>query len=324
MRTISIPRTPLTFSRIAYGCMNIGGGWDTSPADAAVRRTAAAAVRAALDQGVTLFDHADIYCAGKSEALFGDLLRSEPGLRDKMVLQSKCGIRRSGDPGPADPGRYDFSAEHIMQSVEGSLRRLGTGTIDILLLHRPDPLVEPDEVARAFDDLHAAGKVRWFGVSNHTPAQIDLLLGSLDQPIIINQVEISLLHHYLVSEGIIANMNEPGSPRAAGTLDYCRSRNILIQAWAPLAGGRILDPPPGAEEHLRAAADLIASMAAARAVPREAVALAWLLRHPAPLQPIIGTVRPDRIAACCAADAVELTREEWYALLVAARGKRVP
>lgn len=324
MRTIPLPQTPLKTSRIAYGCMNIGGSWDAAPLGAPARRGAADAIRAALDEGITLFDHADIYCAGKSEEAFGEFLRASPGLREQIVLQSKCGIRRSGDPGPADPGRYDFSAAHILRCVEGSLRRLGTDRLDLLLLHRPDPLVEPEEVARAFDSLHAGGKVRWFGVSNHTPDQIELLLGTLDQPLVVNQVELSLLHHYLASEGIIANMDEPGSPRAAGTLDYCRRKKILVQAWAPLAGGRLIDPPPGAPDSVRAAAALVAAMAAEKGTSPEAVALAWLLRHPAPLQPVIGTARPGRIAAACAADRVELTREEWYALLTAARGKRVP
>ncbi len=324
MRTYRIPQTTTDVSRIAYGCMNIGGSWDRSPLTDAEISRASRAVHAALEGGITLFDHADIYCRGKSEEVFGAVLRSSPGLRAKMVLQSKCGIRVAGDPVPGLPGRYDFSAGHILASVEGSLRRLGTETLDVLLLHRPDPLVEPEEVARAFDALHRSGKVRSFGVSNHTAGQIELLRSAVDQPLVINQVELSLLHHHLVNEGVIADRNEAGSPRAEGTLDYCRLHNILIQAWAPVAGGQLFDPAPDAEGRVRAASELVAAMAAEKGTSSEAVALAWLLRHPAHIQPIIGTTQPGRIAASCLADGVELSREEWYALFTAGRGAKVP
>jgi len=324
MRTYAIPQTTLDASRIAYGCMNIGGQWSTTPLTDDGRLRASRAVHAAVDAGITLFDHADIYCRGKSEEVFGGILRSSPGLRSKIVLQSKCGIRVANDPEPGLPGRYDFSAAHILASVDGSLRRLGSDTLDLLLLHRPDPLVEPEEVARAFDTLHASGKVRWFGVSNHTAGQIELLRSAVDQPLVVNQVELSLLHHYLISEGIIADRNEPGSPRAEGTLDYCRRQNIFVQAWAPVAGGRLFDPAPGAESHVRAAAELVAAMAAEKQTSAEAIVLAWLLRHPARIQPIIGTTQPGRIAASCLADGIDLSREEWYALFTAARGAKVP
>lgn len=175
MQSYFVHHTNLNVSRIAYGCMNIGGSWDGNPMTADQKAKATAAVMTAYDQGITFFDHADIYSRGKSEQVFGEILQQLPAMREKIVLQTKCGIRRKDDPQLGDPGRYDFSYEHIISSVEGSLRRLQTDRVDILLLHRPDPLIEPEEVARAFDELHRSGKVRYFGVSNHTGAQIALL-----------------------------------------------------------------------------------------------------------------------------------------------------
>ena len=175
MKTYTIPQTDLVVSRLAYGCMNIGARWDDAPLTGAEKTAAVEVVAAAYEAGITLFDHADIYTRGKSEAVFAEMWQAIPGLRSEIVLQSKCGIRFADDPHPGVPARYDFSYEHIIASVDGSLRRLRTDYLDILLLHRPDPLAEPDEVARAFDRLHTDGKVHYFGVSNHTAAQIELL-----------------------------------------------------------------------------------------------------------------------------------------------------
>jgi predicted oxidoreductase len=324
MHTYTLPGTDLSVSRIAYGCMNIGGTWDDAPLSTDVRKSASRAIQAALEAGMTLFDHADIYTRGKSEQVFGEVLKASPGLREQIVLQSKCGIRFAGDPQPGAPQRYDFSYEHIVASVEGSLQRLQTDYLDILLLHRPDPLGEPEEVARAFDALQTAGKVRHFGVSNHTAGQIELLQKSLGQPLLINQVELSLLHPYLIDEGIVANMSVVSSALATGTLDYCRSHNILIQAWGPLASGKLFKPDTEADPALGKTAQLVGQLAEAKQTSREAIVLAWLLRHPAGIQPIVGTTKPERIAACALANAVDLTREEWYSLFTAARGERVP
>lgn len=315
MTTYAIPHTDLTVSRLAYGCMNLGGRWDHGQLDDDDRAAATRAVQAALEAGMTLFDHADIYTFGKSEAVFGDLLRAQPGLRDRIVLQSKCGIRFANDPQPGVPGRYDFSYEHIVRSVEGSLHRLQTDRLDVLLLHRPDPLVQPEEVARAFDELQSAGKVRYFGVSNHTAAQIELLRRFVRQPLVVNQVELSLTHAHLIEEGISFNQNNTRSGLAAGALDYCRLNGVLIQAWSPVGGGKLFSSGP---------AEVIHRLAREKATSPEAIALAWLLRHPAGIQPIIGTLKPERIKASAQAEAVELTREEWYALFVAARGGAVP
>lgn len=324
MRTYRIPHTDLDVSRIAYGCMGLGGSWGDSSLTAEARQAAVEVVETALAQGINFFDHADIYKGGRSESVFADALRALGVDRTKIVIQSKCGIHFAGDPNPGDPGRYDFSYQHIVRSVEGSLQRLQTDYLDILLLHRPDALVEPEEVARAFDELHRSGKVRYFGVSNHTGRQIELLQRALDQPLVANQVELNLLHHGLIDEGVAANTDRAATAGVGGTLDTCRLHGILIQAWAPVAGGRLFDPPADAPEHIRRTAELVAQLAAEKNTSPEAIVLAWLLRHPAPIQPIVGTTRPERLRASCQADAVDLSREEWYRLLIAARGGPLP
>jgi predicted oxidoreductase len=260
----------------------------------------------------------------RSEAVFGEMLQQLPGVRDTIVIQSKCGIRFRDEPQPGDPPRYDLSYHHMLRAVEGSLRRLHTSHLDVLLLHRPDPLVEPEEVAKAFTELQRSGKVRYFGVSNHTAAQMALLQRHLDQPLVINQVELNLLHAHLINDGIGANQEGVPHTAACGTLDYCRVHDIMIQAWAPVAGGTLIDPPAGAEERVRKTAERVAEWAKDKGTSREAIVLAWLLRHPAHIQPIIGTTTPDRLVASRIADRLELTREEWYALLVTARGASLP
>ena len=313
----------LTTSRIGYGCMHLSRAWDASPITADERRNAQRLVETALAHGITLFDHADIYARGKSEQVFGDVLRGSPGLRARMILQSKCGIRFADDP-PGTPGRYDFSHAHIVASVDGSLARLGVEYLDVLLLHRPDALVEPEEVARAFDTLHVSGKVRHFGVSNHTLGQIELLRRHVRQPLVANQVEISLLHLPLIDEGVVANTTGHAYASAAGTLDYCRLHDVRVQAWSPLAGGKLATTSEFSDPVVRETAALLRQLADAKGVTPDAVQLAWLLRHPAGLQPIVGTTDPVRLVACAAADEVQLSREEWYALFTAARGGRVP
>lgn len=324
MKAYQIPYTNLTASRIAYGCMNIGGGWNDAPLTQAELQAGIAVVKTAYEAGITLFDHADIYRRGKSETAFAEALRQTPGMRENIVLQGKCGIRFANDPVPGAPGRYDFSYAHIIAAVEGSLRRLGADYLDVLLLHRPDPLVEPEEVARAFGELHSAGKVRYFGVSNFSAGQIDLLQHFVDQPLVINQVDLSLLHHHLISEGILVNRVQQSNTLSTGTLDYCRRHNILIQAYSPVAGGQLFNPAEGSPAHIRETAALVATMAQEKGTSREAILLAWLLRHPAPIQPIIGTTSPERVQASCLADGIELSREEWYRLLNTARGAPPP
>jgi predicted oxidoreductase len=323
MKTIQLGPTPLEVSRIAYGCMRIGGSWDRStPLSEPTKREAVQAIRTALDEGINFFDHADIYRWGKSEEAFAAIWSEAPQLREKIVVQSKCGIVMQGARPGSMVGQFDFSYEHITRSVEGSLKRLQTDYLDVLLLHRPDPLVEPEEVARAFDELHASGKVRYFGVSNHTAGQMRLLKKHLSQPLAANQLELSLLHLHLFDEGVVFNQE---AMHGEGTLEYCRQHHITIQAWGPLKSGAVItgeDDPPS--QAARDVARLIAELAQEKGVSREAIALAWLLRHPAKIQPIIGTTKPERIRAACEASGVELTRDEWYRLFIAGRGNRMP
>jgi predicted oxidoreductase len=321
-----IPNTDLEVSGIIYGCMMIGGSWGAAPLDDAVRRKAVLSIRAAIDAGIDFFDTADIYCRGKSDEAFSGIWSEIAGLRSKIVLQTKAGIRFPDDPNKGDPARYDYSYEHLTRSVEGSLKRLATDYVDILLLHRPDALVEGEEVARALDDLHSSGKVRYFGVSNHSTDQIAYLRRFVKQPFVANQLEVNILHNGLINAGVSVNQSFPPDPiHGQGTLEYCRLNDIQIQAWTPLAKGRLSGTPSkNPTERELGAARVVGALAKKKGVPAEAILVAWLRRHPARIQPVIGTTRPERIAAACAGDGVELTREEWYSLFAAGRGAPMP
>ena len=320
MQTYRLGASDLNVSRIGYGCMLIGGSWDDAPLTDSVRESAMKVLRTALEAGINFFDHADIYCKGKSEEVFAGLWKDSPHLRQQIYLQTKCGIRF------APPlHRFDFSYEHIIASAEASLRRLQTDYIDVFLLHRPDPLVEPEEVARAFDELKRAGKVRWFGVSNHTAGQIELLQKYLDQPLVTNQMEFNLIHTHLLDAGIMFNQNNPRLARNNDLIEYCRLHDITLQAWSPLARGRLSGNPDLKDgENIRNTADCVAEMAAEKGVHPEAIVLAWILRHPAHIQPLPGVTNPQRLLAACEADTVRPTREEWYRLFLAARGESLP
>ncbi|MGF7033303.1 putative oxidoreductase [Paenibacillus mucilaginosus] len=311
-------------SRLVLGCMGLGGGWDREPVTQAHVKQAHEAVEAALSAGIHMFDHADIYTLGKAEEVFGRVLKERPGLREEIILQSKCGIRF--EEGPGRPGRYDFSKEHILSSVDGILQRLGTEYLDILLLHRPDPLMEPEEVAEAFAQLKRSGKVKGFGVSNMSGGQMRFLQSALDEPLLVNQLELNLAKLDWVDAGVHVNQAAgTGVSFPDGTLEYCRSEKVQVQAWGPLARGLFTGRDlAGESDAVRATAALVAELAEARGVPREAVVLAWLMRHPAGIQPVLGTVKPQRIADCAEALKVELTREEWYSLYVSSRGERLP
>ncbi|AFC27950.1 aldo/keto reductase [Paenibacillus mucilaginosus 3016] len=311
-------------SRLVLGCMGLGGGWDREPVTQAHVKQAHEAVEAALSAGINMFDHADIYTLGKAEEVFGRVLKERPGLREEIILQSKCGIRF--EEGPGRPGRYDFSKEHILSSVDGILQRLGTEYLDILLLHRPDPLMEPEEVAEAFAQLKRSGKVKGFGVSNMSGGQMRFLQSALDEPLLVNQLELNLAKLDWVDAGVHVNQAAgTGVSFPDGTLEYCRSEKVQVQAWGPLARGLFTGRDlAGESDAVRATAALVAELAEARGVPREAVVLAWLMRHPAGIQPVLGTVKPQRIADCAEALKVELTREEWYSLYVSSRGERLP
>ena len=319
-----IPNTDLSVSRLAYGTMRLGSGWSDEARGADARALSRSLVEAALEHGVNHLDLADIYNRGDSDKAVGYALKENPGLRDKLVLQEKVGILVGSDPAHGEPSRYDYSYEHLITAVEGCLKRLGTDRVDLLAFHRPDILVEPEEVARAAQHLHREGMVRYFGVSNHSPLQIELLKRYLDVPLVVNQLQLSLLHHGLISAGITLNQSAAHYTNTQETLEYCRLNGVMVQAWSPVAGGALFTPAEDAPEHVRKAAALLSTLAADKDVPAEAVALAWLLRHPAGIQPIVGTTKLERLAASVKADEVELSRPEWYSLLAAARGAGVP
>lgn len=313
MKTVPLGDTGIVISRLAYGCWRLS---EISAAEGGAGGRLAgaqAAVLAAVEAGYTLFDHADIYGLGECETLFGKILKGNPGLRDRMVLASKCGIRRADDP-PGAPYRYDFSREYIVRSCEASLKRLGVETLDLYQLHRPDFLMDPTEVAAAFADLRTAGKVREFGVSNFAPSQVVALQRACPRRLVVNQVEISLMHQ---------------QPLTDGTLDQCLSERMVPMAWSPLAAGMLGDGArrllPSQEGYRTEDVNqVLDSVAGAHAAGRTGVALAWLLRHPAGVVPIVGSTHPKRIVSAAEADGIQLSREEWYRLLSAARGQALP
>jgi predicted oxidoreductase len=314
MKTIPLGSSSLTASRLAYGCWRIAGTWnpaEVSPnAEAAGRR----AVVSAFESGYTLFDLADIYCDGVAETVFGQAMKSVSGMRERVVVATKCGIRKSGEPTPEAPYRYDFSADYIVRSCEGSLKRLGVDVIDVYQLHRPDYLMDPAEVARAFDQLKKSGKVREFGVSNFRPSQVTALQKACPMPLIVNQVEISLANLTCFDDG---------------TLDQCLEERMTPMAWSPLAGGLIGDGahrllPSQQAYRPQAFVPVLDAIAKAHGATRITVALAWLLKHPSGIVPIVGSINPARIREAAKAPEVDLSREEWYRLLEAARGQRLP
>jgi len=314
-------------SRLVLGCMGWGGAWNAEPVQESHIAAAHAALEAALESGITQLDHADIYTRGKAEQCMGELFKRQPSLRQGLILQSKCSIRPADE---ADPHRYDLSAAHIEGSVEAILRRLQVEHLDLLLLHRPDPLMEADEVAAAFARLRAAGKVSHLGVSNMAAAQLRSLQASLDQPLLVNQLEMSLAKLDWLEAGV--GFNDPQSAQRAGrgdwldTLDYCRAAAVQLQAWGALArgifSGRLL--PEAATEAQRQCARQVQTMAQARGVSPEAVVLAWLMRHPVGIQPVLGSSDPARIRACAQAESLRMERGDWYRLYLAARGQALP
>lgn len=324
MKTLSLNRRDIPVSRLVLGCMGFGGGWNQDPITAEHVKQAREAVEAALSIGINFFDHADIYTLGKAEQVFGQVLKEQPGLRERIFIQSKCGIRFQESSGV--PGRYDFSKEHIHHSVDGILQRLGVEYIDFLLLHRPDPLMDPEEVGQTISELKESGKVRWFGVSNMSAGQIRLLQAYSDEPFIVNQLEMSLAKIGWLETGVLVN-HEDGADNIfpEGTLEYCQLENIQIQAWGPLAkgvfSGRSLE---GESEPVIKTAELVGQLAEQKETTPEAIVLAWLLKHPAAIQPILGTTNAQRIAACKDAVNIDLTRDEWYSLYVSSRGRRLP
>jgi predicted oxidoreductase len=300
MRTIQLGSSPLEVPVIAVGCMRI---------NALEKGEAERFVQTALDEGATFFDHADIYGGGRCEEIFADAIGMNSTVREKITLQSKCGIRE---------GMFDFSKEHILASVEGILKRLKTDYLDVLLLHRPDTLVEPEEVAEAFDELEQSGKVRHFGVSNQHPHQIDLLKRYVKQPLVANQLQLSITNATMISSGFNVNMeNAEAVNRDGYILDYCRLNDITIQPWSPFQygffEGVFLDNEKFPELNAK-----IDEVAEEHGVSNTTIAIAWLLRHPAKMQPVTGTTNIQRLKDCCKASEVSLSREQWYGIYRAA------
>ncbi|MGA8790171.1 MAG: aldo/keto reductase [Paenarthrobacter sp.] len=311
--------------RLIYGCMGLGGPWDGTSYGAAEIDQAAAVVEAARGIGIELFDHADIYRSGKSEAVFGEVLVRSQGLRERIQLQTKCGIRL-GERGLQT--HYDLSRDAILERVNGSLKRLQTDYVDVLLLHRPDPLMDPREVADAVGQLMAEGKVRHLGVSNMSGAQIAFLQDQLETPVVANQLEMSLLRRDWLESTVLVNHAEgAGYSFPHGTLEHCMAQGIELQAYGSLAQGRYTGATskefPPAESAVK---EMLEQLAGEKNTTPESVLLGWLMKHPARISPVVGTTHPTRIAACADAAAVakEMTRAQWYGLWVTARGNNIP
>lgn len=304
MKTYAVPHTSLDVSSVILGLMRIA---DMSEAD--IR----ALFDAALDSGITVFDHADVYggTLHRCEERFGAALKLSAADRSRIVLQSKVGIGN---------GFFDFSRERILKNVDGTLAALKTDYLDILLLHRPDTLVEPEEVAEAFDILHAAGKVRQFGVSNQTPGQIELLKTAVRQPLLFNQVQLSITHANLIAQGVAINMDGLGQSvsRDNGLLDYSRLKGMMLQAWSPFQKGFFDGVFIGDRKAFPELNDALDEISAAHGVTPTGIAVAWITRHPANIQVVLGTTKPGRVRECAAGSDVRLTREEWYRLFTAA------
>ncbi|WP_152354561.1 aldo/keto reductase [Brachybacterium subflavum] len=310
MKHFPLPGTEITAPNVVLGLMRIN-----DKSDEEIRTL----VNTARDAGIDFFDHADIYGGDHlCERRFAEAMHLNAAEREQITIQTKAGIVTDGP-------YFDYSYEHLIESVEGSLKALRTDYIDILLLHRPDALIEPDEVARAFDDLHASGKVRAFGVSNHTPRQIDLLKRSVTRPLVANQLQLSITHSPIIAQGIAANMSGEEQSNVldgGGILDYCRLNDITVQAWSPFQGGFFDGVFLGSDKYpdLNAVVD---RLAAKYDVAPEAVATGWITRHPANMQVVLGTTTPQRVTDSADGSELPLTRAEWYELFRAA-GHRVP
>ncbi|WNQ11931.1 aldo/keto reductase [Paenibacillus aurantius] len=300
MRKINLGTSGLEVPVVAVGCMRI---------KSLEKKETERFIRTAMEEGADFFDHADIYGGGTCEELFADAINMNTEIREKMILQSKCGIRK---------GMFDFSKDYILESVDGILKRLKTDYLDVLLLHRPDALVEPEEVAEAFDRLESSGKVRHFGVSNQNPMQIQLLKKFVKQPIVANQLQLSITNATMISSGINVNMgNESAVNRDGSVLDFCRLHDITIQPWSPFQFGFFEGVFLGSEKFPELN-QKIDEIAAKYDVTNTTIAMAWLLRHPANMQPVTGTTDLGRLKDCLKASEIRLTRQEWYEIYRAA------
>lgn len=296
----------ISASAVSLGCMRISDSNVKNPDEI---------IETALECGINHFDHADIYGGGRSEEIFGDYLKRHPSLRENILVQTKCAIR---------PKQYDFSKEHIIEAVEGSLKRLNCDYVDYLLLHRPDTLMEPEEVAEAFDKLYSEGKVKNFGVSNHNLYQIELLKTAVKQPIVANQLQFSITECGMVASGLNVNMkNEESVMHDGGLLEYCRIKDITIQTWSPFQAGFFGGSFIGDMEKYPELNKKLQELAEKYSVTPTTIASAWILRHPANMQLLSGTMKAERLKEICKGADITLTRSEWYEVYLAA-GYRLP
>ena len=300
MKHIKFQGTDMEASRIALGCMRI---YDFSDSEIDTL------INTCLESGINFFDHADIYGGGKCEEIFGGALQRNKSLRKEMFIQSKCAIH---------DGIYDFSQGHILKSVDGILKRLGIEQLDVLLLHRPDALAEPEEIAETLDMLEKSGKVKYFGVSNQNPMQMELLQKFVKQKLIANQLQFSVTNANMVSNGTNVNTEfDAATSRDGSVLDYCRLKDITIQPWSPFQHGFFAGPYLGNPD-FAGLNEVIDRLAEKYSVTNSAMAIAWILRHPAKMQPVIGTTNTERVKGVCKAAEVDITREEWYEMHKAA------
>lgn len=307
---------------VLYGCMGLGGPWDAPTYAAAEIDQAAAVIEAAIAAGMTTFDHADIYTRGKAESVFGEVLARSAGLRERITLQTKCGIRLAEGE---RPGLYDLRRDTILARVRESLTRLQVDSVDVLLLHRPDPLADVREIAAAVGELRGAGLIGAVGVSNMNVAQVRALQNHLDEPLVSNQLEMSLARRAWVEDGVQVNTVEGAEVEfPTGMVEYADERSLQLQAWGSLAQGRYTGRA-GTPAEL-ATTQLVSEVAERHTTTPETVLLWWLQKHPVGIAPVVGSTNPARIAACAdaATRAPELTHEEWYELWVTARGGPLP
>ena len=309
-------------SNMILGCMHLGGGWNNNPITPKEIDQAFDIVSCAIENGINTLDLADIYTFGKAEKTIGELFKRERSLRNHLILQTKIGIKLQPE---YSLNHYDLSSDWITQAVNASVKRLHDNTIDILFLHRPDPLMQLDDAARALTKLHEQGKFEYLAVSNMHAGQIAFLQSALQIPIIANQLEMSLLNHDFVSDNMTVNMVENannGFPR--GTLEFCQQSQIQLQAWGAMAQGKFSSEQAYECTKMEATRQLVQSLASEYEVDSNAIVLAWLMKHPANIQPVIGSTQTSRIVMASKAGSVNLSRLHWYELLETIRGKPVP
>ena len=307
---------------LIYGCMGLGGNPSGSVIDKETRNHAFAALDMAYDSGITIFDNADIYNGGRAEKVFGLWLKENPDMREKIIIQSKTGIKLHA--GPHASSYYDFSESYIRQQVEGILDRLQVSYLDMLLLHRPDVLAQPEELAEVLNKLEQQGKVRSFGVSNMSVAQIQWLEHSTGISFRANQIQFSLGHSFLVDETAFVNTGTPMDQGLNGMLYYAMTKGMELQAWSPLDKGRFLSIHPDSTPSEKQTTVYLNQLAEKYNSTPGAVALNWVMKLPAAIAPVIGSTTPSRIKSLARTLDFEITRDEWYSLWVSARGNKLP